>query len=71
MEETKNSTETSQSETDDSDRTLSDTLPAEFAAPPIDEGASEIVKQITGEEKVLVAAIATPVPSSEKVKGLK
>ncbi|CAN7987607.1 unnamed protein product, partial [Ixodes pacificus] len=68
MEEPGETPDASRSETDDSDRPSSVAVPA---APPIDEQASQLVKQITGEEKTLVAA-ATPgtVPPTEKVKGL-
>ncbi|CAN8016369.1 unnamed protein product, partial [Ixodes persulcatus] len=68
MEEPGETPDASRSETDDSDRPSSAAVPA---APPIDEQASQLVKQITGEEKTLVAA-ATPgtVPPTEKVKGL-
>ncbi|XP_077532299.1 lisH domain-containing protein ARMC9-like [Haemaphysalis longicornis] len=69
-ETTANAGETSQSDEMGSTQTTHTTM-AEFAAPPVDEQASELVKQITGEEKTLVAAAAaTTPPSGEKVNGL-
>lgn len=68
-ETTANAVETSQSDEVGSSQTTHTTT-AEFTAPPVDEQASELVKQITGEEKTLVAATATTTPPSEKVNGL-
>ncbi|CAN7986426.1 unnamed protein product, partial [Ixodes hexagonus] len=69
MEEPRETPDASQSETDDSDQPSSAAVPT---APPIDEQASQLVKQITGEEKTLVAAASPGTePPAEKVKGLK
>ncbi|XP_077509211.1 lisH domain-containing protein ARMC9-like isoform X1 [Amblyomma americanum] len=68
-ESTVNPAETSQSEEIDCSQ-ATHTQTTEFAAPPVDEQASELVKHITGEEKTLVAAAATTAPPSDKVNGL-
>lgn len=68
-ETTVNAPETSQSdEIDCSQATQPEVV--EFTAPPVDEQASELVKQLTGEEKTLVAPVGTTAPPSDKVNGL-
>ncbi|KAL1418562.1 hypothetical protein MTO96_005599 [Rhipicephalus appendiculatus] len=68
-ETTVNAPETSQSdEIDCSQATQPEAV--EFTAPPVDEQASELVKELTGEEKTLVAPAGPTAPPSEKVNGL-
>ncbi|KAH7960637.1 hypothetical protein HPB49_021944 [Dermacentor silvarum] len=69
-ETTVNAPETSQSDEIDCSQ-ATHTEAVEFTAPPVDEQASELVKQLTGEEKTVVAAAGQTAPPSDKVNGLK
>ncbi|XP_054934373.2 lisH domain-containing protein ARMC9-like [Dermacentor andersoni] len=68
-ETTVNAPETSQSDEIDCSQ-ATHTEAAEFTAPPVDEQASELVKQLTGEEKVVVAAAGQAAPHGDKANGL-
>ncbi|KAL3254973.1 hypothetical protein MRX96_046710 [Rhipicephalus microplus] len=68
-ETTVNAPETSQSDEIDCSQATQPEA-AEFTAPPVDEQASELVKQLTGEEKTLVAPAGPTAPPSDKVNGL-
>ncbi|XP_049520262.1 lisH domain-containing protein ARMC9 isoform X2 [Dermacentor silvarum] len=68
-ETTVNAPETSQSDEIDCSQ-ATHTEAVEFTAPPVDEQASELVKQLTGEEKTVVAAAGQTAPPSDKVNGL-
>ncbi|XP_070390659.1 lisH domain-containing protein ARMC9-like [Dermacentor albipictus] len=68
-ETTVNAPETSQSDEIDSSQAIH-TETVEFTAPPVDEQASKLVKQLTGEEKVVVAAAGQAAPNSDKANGL-